>query len=248
MNFSFLSNIDCLQKLVGFANMGVIFALALSFLFGGASIILGARLKKTEGENFDRYKTKNSLLIESAKADTEQARLETQEIKKQNLELQLLVEEEKMARIKLEEKVAWRRLTKDQKEEISSRLSRFTGQPVTVSYSPTDHEGMGFALDIVSTLRLAGWKADGPTPVLEFINPKNLVDVDNVQTGVVVGNTENKESQAASEALGKRLIRLGFDAYKAPRNESGDKPMVSVRVFARPEGPQGRAKLDMQKK
>jgi len=48
-------------------------------------------------------------------------------------------EEERLARIKIEERVAWRRLTKDEQSKIGSRLRHFSGETASVWFKYWRH-------------------------------------------------------------------------------------------------------------
>lgn len=84
------------------------------------------------------------------------------------VEANLKAEEERLARVKLEERVAWRRLTRDQQSEIGSRLGRFSGQLAAVWYNAGDHEGGVFASDIAAALHLANWNVFAPASMLQL--------------------------------------------------------------------------------
>jgi hypothetical protein len=72
-------------------------------------------------------------------------------------------EDERLARTKSEENIAWRRLAKAQKEEIGARLKLFHVQFSVTEYLAHDQEAGSFASDIVSALRLTDWKVPDPS-------------------------------------------------------------------------------------
>jgi len=150
-------------------------------------------------------------------------------------------EQERLARIKIEERVAWRRLSKDQQSKIGSQLRRFAGETTSVWFNQGDIEGSTFASDIASTLQEAHWNLIG------LPSSKATLGAGPVETGVIIASTEDEASRNASEILVRELGALGFDATKSPRIESRPVPMVIVTIEVRPEGPQGEAKIRTQK-
>ena len=71
-------------------------------------------------------------------------------------------EKERLARRELEEMLASRRLTKEQQNEIGSRLARFSDQVATMWCNAGDSEADTFALEVASALFKAKWKAFTP--------------------------------------------------------------------------------------
>src|SRR5262249_44734132 len=122
-------------------------------------------------------------------------------------------EQERLARVKIEERVAWRRLTKDQQSEIASRLRRFSGETASVWFNQGDIEGSTFASEIASMLQEAKWSLVSP--------PSSLMTMGAgpVETGVTLASTGDKASRDASEVIVRELVTLGFDATKSPRIE-----------------------------
>ncbi len=162
-------------------------------------------------------------------------------------EANLKAEEEGLARVKLEERVAWRRLTIDQQSEIGSRLGRFSGQLAAVWYNAGDHEGGVIASDIAAVLHLANWNVFAPASMLQLAQAGRRGPTI-IPTGVVIASTQDKTSRDATEALVNELLNFGFDAIKWPKIESNPTPTVFVTVEVRPEGAQGRAKLESHHK
>jgi hypothetical protein len=62
--------------------------------------------------------------------------------------LQKLAEDERLARVKIEEDVAWRRLTRDQQKIMAVRIKSFSSEPVFLFYNLNDLEAGSFATDI----------------------------------------------------------------------------------------------------
>ena len=179
-------------------------------------------------------------LEHAAKADERASQNE-----KEAARLSKIAEDERLARIKIEEDVAWRRLTKDQQIKMASRLKSFSSETVLLQYNLNDLEADSFASDIASALQRAKWKKvfeplaimmmrEGPVPL--GTNPP-------LAGGVVVVSTGDQTSHNASDAIRNVLEEFGFDATRQPKDDPRSNSMVFISIEHRPEGPQGEAKL-----
>jgi hypothetical protein len=160
------------------------------------------------------------------------------------VELSRELQGERHARIEIEERVAWRRLTNEQQSEIGKRLSSFSGQLASIWYNAGDQEGALFATDISKALQMAKFKVFAPASKLDFAGGGRQEQTA-VETGVIVMSTTDETSRKASGAIVKELSALGFDT-SIPRRELLPKrpePIVIITVEFRPVGPQGEAKL-----
>jgi len=153
-------------------------------------------------------------------------------------------EEEKFARIKIKESIAWRRLSKDQQDILTSKLGRFSNQPVSLWYGAGDKEAETFAWEIATALHNAKWQVFSPASMVTMAESGHpFGSVSPQRTGITVSSTGDGSSREASQALVRELLALGFDATKSPKIEESDAPLVWVNIEVRPEGPQGQAKL-----
>jgi hypothetical protein len=133
-----MSNLSTLQTLVNWANAGVIISLALSFVFGAASILLGGRLGK----------------LKDSQAATAQ----------RDLELAVSTQQERAAKaerdlLDLKQRVKSRHLTREQRARF---LVKLQGQPkssVFIAWD-TESEAQDFAQEIATVLEAAGWTAN----------------------------------------------------------------------------------------
>lgn len=98
----------------------------------------------------------NELMTAKAKSDAADARALTASIETENLKLQARVEEERAARLLIEERLSPRRLTSDQKIKLAVDLAPFHGQKIRV-LSPHNTEGNEYAIDFIEVFRRAGW-------------------------------------------------------------------------------------------
>ena len=156
-------------------------------------------------------------------------------------------EDEKLARIQLEEALAWRRLPPPQRVTLASSLRRFTVGRTWLIYNVNDSEAFGFAYDLAHALNLAKWNPTEPESVMKMAEgPVPLGTNPPLARGITVSSTGEESYFEAADALVAELLSLGFDAIRSqdtgmhPRNPV---PTVFVTIEPRPEGPQGNAKL-----
>lgn len=152
----------------------------------------------------------------------------------------------------IEESVAPRRLTASQRASIESKLSRFVGQAFGAWHDTFDLESSIFARELVSALNdKARWKAktnfNVGGSVSMFTAAPALPDI-----GILISATKDTTSQRASEALIHELVNNGFDCKRGEEFVKGAtgpvrEPFIYIHVLARPEGPQGEAKVRAQK-
>ena len=87
--------------------------------------------------------------------DAAQARLEQEKLRQSNVRLEASVEQERVARLQLQQQVAWRNLSVFQYDAIVKTLSRTPLRVDVVSIS-SDPESHAYARQIVQALRDAG--------------------------------------------------------------------------------------------
>ncbi len=162
-------------------------------------------------------------------------------VTQETAQLRKEAEDERMARIQIEENVEWRRLTKKQSCELKSKLGKFAGQVANTDSYQLNPEAAAFANDIVLALRAAKWKATLPSSPVVLETPMSGSPY-TLKRGVTVMGSLDKVSREASKALVRILNEFGFDAEDGGM-ENTRSPLVSIEVHLRPEGPQGEAKL-----
>jgi hypothetical protein len=141
-----MSDIDSLQWWVNWINYGVIGALALSFIFGGLSIFFSKSLgemkdAKSAQDQQESNETIAEINLKLTKAETERAQAQ-----KDLLELQ--------------NRLASRVLTSEQSTNLLKILKVHPVGHVDVQYVSANAESEGFAKQIYSVLRQAGWTGD----------------------------------------------------------------------------------------
>jgi len=182
--------------------------------------------------------TATALQVSDFQAVASAANMQTAALRKE-------AENERLKRVEIEERVAWRRLTQKQQSEIGLRLRNFPGETGAVWFHASDIEGDTFASDIASALRAAHWKVVGPASVLDLLKPTSNPTL--IPTGVTIASTGDEPSLKASRILMQELKAFGFDCTKSPKTESRPIPIVFVNVESRPDTPQGDAKLRQQR-
>jgi hypothetical protein len=160
-------------------------------------------------------------------------------------------DDERMARVKIEQAVAWRTFDDAQQTAFAASLKPFAGPLADCSFMGGDTEAFSFSSDIAAALRRAKWKVVPPSPnMLEYrlASPPNANSaIVRVETGVETASTSEVGSIAAAKAIAKELQHLGFDAEFSPTKNVLPQPMVWIRVLHRPLGAQGEAKLTQKK-
>jgi hypothetical protein len=99
-----------------------------------------------------------------AEADTADAEASASLAGQRAAEANRAAEEERLARIKIEASVAWRRLTDDQIKAIGNSLIRFAGTSTGLEYNVGDSEADNFGRGISAALTLAHWGVSDPLP------------------------------------------------------------------------------------
>ena len=178
-----------------------------------------------------------------------EANVVQEELRKQNLSTASELEKERIRRLELEGKVAWRRLSEEQQLKISERLKQFAGLEVHIIFTSGDMEGKSFANDILSALTKAKWHVPYKPGAVLNMAPfgAKYKGEENIDTGVSIVSSKEEIGRKAAEAFVHELTLLGYDAVnKGPfitEKEASARPMVEIRVYARPEAAQGHIKL-----
>jgi hypothetical protein len=161
-------------------------------------------------------------------------------------------EDERLARVRLESKVAWRSIDGEKQHQMSMRLAKFAGQPALVAYNVGGAEEGAFARDVAALLKRSNWKVfeplatqtlrEGPLPF--GANPPP-------STGVEVWSTPDEQSTAAARLLIQELAAQGFDAKLSADaaillHIQPTLTRVAVSIEHKPEGAQGEYKLNGQ--
>ena len=156
-------------------------------------------------------------------------------------------EAERLARVELEDKVAWRTFNKSQQDHLKKMLSRFAPQPTNCAFLGSDMEAFSFASEIAEALRSIAWRVAPPDPnvlvMKETSFPTYASPIRKIDFGVEVVSTTDAQAMAAAHAVVDELNHLGFDAYFSPTPQRPQGSQIWITVQHRPLGPQGEAKL-----
>ena len=188
----------------------------------------------------DKAERESSLAIISASVNAKEAARLNKE-----------AESEHLARVKIEARVAWRRLTERQKADIGSALGRrFSDQGVSFWYNAGDTETSWFAADLAEAVQAAHtlrvYPPGGMMTMMESGRLGGPVRRD--ETGVIVQSTRDERSRELADAIIHELTVRGFDAARPtdPPFDPNPVPQVWVTVNPHPDGPQGDFKLAAQ--
>jgi hypothetical protein len=164
--------------------------------------------------------------------------------------LKKAAEDERLARVELEERVAWRSFSERQQRVIKVGLDRFAGQLAECDFLGGDTEAFSFSSEIATALRTAGWQVIPPNPYVldmkETSLPNASSPIERIDFGVEVTSTSDAPATAAANAIVKKLCKSGFDARFKPSTQRSQPSRVWIMVQHRPLGPQGEAKLRQQ--
>ena len=169
---------------------------------------------------------------------------------KEAAQLRKDAEAEHLARVKIEESVAWRHLTDKQKKEIGEKLRPLTiGENASVWYVAGDPESEFFASDLAEALRMAHLATQPPNsitwkpriPDSKYFN----APIEHMFTGVRVGSIGDSHSRTLADAIARELCALGFDTIRQdiPGSDKDSPTRLWIIVDPRPSGPQGEAKV-----
>jgi hypothetical protein len=184
----------------------------------------------------------------ASKADERAAKNE-----KEAAVLRKRAEDEALARVKIEARVAWRRLTAQQKQDIGLALARsFSNQGVSLWYSQGDTESSWFAADIAEALQAAHTlRVYPPGGIMSMLESGRLGGpIRRTETGVIVQSTGDERSRQLADGIIHELTVRGFNPARQtdPPVDPNPVPQVWVNVNPRPDGPQGEFKLMEQSK
>lgn len=159
-------------------------------------------------------------------------------------------EDERMARVKIKEGIAWRRMGQETRASFGAKFFPFAGQRSGIGYNANDVEASGFATDLALALHdVAKWSISEPQPVMKMREgPVPVGTNPPLERGVFIVTTADVESRRRAGLLAKELNGLGFDSVVSGNiDRRSTIPTVYIWVEPRPEGPQGEAKVRAQK-
>jgi len=234
-----LSNVHFLERGLNWSTLAYIvfvcLAAAASFLLalfaGRVTSAKDAELKRLQSTSAEAVAHAHAgaerAHAQAALAYTEQRRLEAdmaharahhEQLRKENLELQLAVEKERAARLQLEERLGPRHIGAAQRQTIQTELAGFQGQKVSIVTHPGDPEIGGFASEIQATLEAARIKVT-MTPALVFGEPQSAIELD---VGV--------HRRQFATALAKAFVDAGVCSGAISAAEADDADLLEITV------------------
>jgi hypothetical protein len=155
----------------------------------------------------------------------------------------------------MKDAIAPRRITPKERMTLASGLSRFSKQPVVAYSNPFDAEASILAAEILASLKSAKWD----TTSSHWSIGRSVSSLERAPsipvTGIFVDASPEKRSKSAAKALVRALTGIGLDCSPSKKSIGGFDPirsrnerLVVIGVEARPEGPQGEAKVRAEAK
>jgi len=213
----------------------VVLGIAGEVVFEGRAFIL------EDIQESDSQATIAELKAESSANELEAARLHKE------------AEDEHAARVKIEARVAWRRLTKDQQSVIADHLKNFAEVRVGLSYLGGIPEASQFADDIKVALNAAKLKLHPREPFSLFGGYGGGVYPLQPLTGVNISGVVNRGPEVAA-AIQRELCAIGFDTTITGKPEAAGitepNPDIDLEVLVvgRPVTEQGVKQLKINAK
>lgn len=222
-----------------FFEVGGVVLLFLTFAFGAGFMLTGKSVNDRQAERLRKFESdltgaKTELATQQERAAKAEASIALAEqhsaeanAKAEGFRLEIAkaneaAEQEKSARVRIEERLAWRRVSPEQHKEFVRALTPFAGSMLVVAaFNNADIESKTFAADLSHALNDAGWHA-----------PLNLSNtVSNLPVGIICSIDTSKE---AGRAL-KRLLSQQFPGVSvSERKFSGAVAIGSIVVGLRP--------------
>jgi hypothetical protein len=143
-------------------------------------------------------------------------------------------EAEKLERVKLQEKIAWRSLTGEQQKNVSSKIRPFAGQQYLLAVSG-DPESANFLPTIDAILKDAGWVRLPPSGAL--LTPDGTASI-GIKSKIVILVAESKQAELGPRVLEfvKALSDEGIAAsagYDPANKNSPD--VIEITVGSKPQ-------------
>ena len=130
-------------------------------------------------------------------------------------ELNQKAEAERLARVKIEERLAPRHITQAQQEIIAAKLSEFKNHRVAFGVKPSTDESEWFMRWLAAPFSMAGWKVEMHAVAAEMKY---------IHAGVMVESTMHPQAIAIANKVVEALKAEGINAATAPLLSSQSSP------------------------
>ena len=198
-----------IEDSVAWANTVIFWALLAVALAGGLVAFATffafrwqGELDKLRAEAFAKYQVSAGVAIANANASAASANQKA--------------EEERLARVKLEAKIAPRSLTQLQQNDLTSLLAGLPKQTGTIIASPSTPESEWFSRVLTAPLKMAGWEITilPGSATATLLQPTGVVIQYSADFNIPV--QDQPERSKAAVALADALKSLGIDATAIP--------------------------------
>jgi hypothetical protein len=214
---------------------------------GLIAVVIGVVAEWRCGAKLEEAHNDLQTFDESLIADTQK---EAEQLRKD-------AEAERLARVTIEARVAFRHLTAWQQQEIAASLKPLcSGQMVSPSSPLGDTESAMFAIDIANALQATkALQVNAPGVRMVGLNGASSgQSYPPLSTGVIVRVFANSSQLGPAfssnpqlgKAIAKELTKRGFDALELDDKTLGTGAIL-IEVNPHPEGPQGEYKLQAQR-
>jgi hypothetical protein len=164
-----------------------------------------------------RAQTAKSLETQKRlEAEAARAHVHREQLHRKNLELQVELEKERAARLRLEEQLAPRHVASAQRQVMAAALSAFKGQSLAMTIPPGDPEIVNFAGEIQAALEQAGIQVS-LAPALTYPAP---------QPGITFDVGVNRRELAT--ALAHAFVDAGICTGPISASEAGNPDVLEI--------------------
>ncbi|MBK5291294.1 MAG: hypothetical protein JJE04_06430 [Acidobacteriia bacterium] len=209
-----------LEKLFVWANYVYIVSVVLAAVASFAIYRLSATINAAKDRELTRFQVDAQTRISKAQVDAEQARVDTatalveqEKLRTENLNLAVLLEKERQARLELERQIQPRRIGPEHQTLFFRLLSPFKGQSIEVVYLSVSGEVVTFAKELNAVLLASGWRSRA-IPIMNVAG--------NIPSGIVI-QAKNPRGSDVVNALASAFVQAGFaHTWEARPEMAGD--------------------------
>ena len=213
-----------------FFTFATAFAAAGYFAVSCMANVRGKQLKNAQTALMEAKDTQLTIDLKAKDVDIANAQ-------KAAAEANRIAEGERLARLKLEEKLAWRKLTPEQQNRIASKIKSFDGQKYDL-FVVNEAEPMNMLRIVDDILQKSGWKKVPPTDPNQIIVPDLWAAVsEGSRTKISIQVAPSQEANLGNRAttLASALEAEGIAAFpsKNPDNERRQ-DIISIVIGTKP--------------
>jgi hypothetical protein len=194
---------------------------AAAAVAGSFSWYFSHKLSDKKDSEFNSFRESSNTAISEAQARSAEANARAAEANK-------IAEEERLARVKIETRLAPRSLSQESRNSISQAVKQFAPQTFDILWYPDDQESLNFANQIFAALKDAGWILNRSDSWLGF----------SLTLGVVIEfiPAKSQEFGPAAKALAEALQKEGVAATVElqPGIEEKIADRIKIRVGKKP--------------